>query len=207
MFKKLILVALLTLAPLPVFARNVNLDKWGTIQTSQAVEEEQLPLAKDLMIRQKRVFVEVNKKYNYSPFSIQLLSSFKTRIKVKWDDPNIVLRGEAKDSFLLKENTGRNIVFQAFKPTKGFFTITDEADNVLMEIPYLVQEQSTVKQRIGFNTGTSLKDFSPTANFSYSRHMRGTYSDDGDWSFNASVSTNLDDLDEIRVNLGVGYSW
>lgn len=206
MFKKLILVALLTLAPLPVFAQN-RIAEISVVRSENKPDTEDLPLAKDIRLRQRRVFQELDRRDTYTFFSIELLSSFKTRIKIKYTDENITLRHEKEDTILLPENKSRNITFYAFNPTKGYLIITDEEDNPIMEIPYIVKERSNVNQSVGFSTSASTGNFDPSVTVRYHRGVRADYSDQASWSFNTSVSTSLDDLDNIRFQLGVNYSW
>ncbi len=208
MLRQLMLAALLTLTPLPVLSQHViNAEDVVIGKSKDLLADKEYPLATELILKQKRVFQQISKRSNYHKFTIEILSRYDTRIKIKWQDDKLVLQGGFKSEMILQANKGRPIVFVAFGPTAGTITVTDEQGKTIKEIPYQVKERSTVRQTINVGTSTALNSIDPRVNISYSRSMRGVYADEGSWNFRVSTTSQLSDLSKIRVNVSVGHSW
>lgn len=167
-------------------------------------KEEELELAKDIIIKQTRVLKEISSEENYTSFSIDLLSRFETRVKMRWDDENIDYTGESGLRYRLNRNKSRGFTFLVFGPTEGTIDIYNEADEYLTSINYKVVSKSNSRNSLGFSASTKLGDPNPRLNVNYS-HSRKV--DNGSWSFRTSASGQVTDIENININIGVTRSW
>ena len=211
MYKAIIMAALCLSIGAPVYAnQTITIDPsqirtTKTNPTREDKKEEELELAKDLILKQKRIIKELPATDNYTSFTFDILARFETRIRIRWDDETIDYSGEAGLRYRLNKNKGRGFTFLVFGPTEGVISIYDEADNLLMEIPYKVTKQSNGRNSVGFSASTKLGDPNPQLRINYS-HSRRNQSGSS-WSFRTSASGKLTDIENINVNMGVNYSW
>ena len=186
---------------------NLQVEKYnpGKMDRKDQQEEEQLELAKDLILKQKRIIQEIPNTDNYTTFTLDFLSRFDTRILIEWSDDNIDYRGKSGQRYRLNKNSSRGFTFIAFAETKGTIRILNDAGELIMTIPYVVKAEKKGRHNVGFNASTKIGDLNPRLRVNYS-HSR-TNKDGGRWSFRTSASGTLDDIENINLNLGVNYSW
>lgn len=211
MYKSIIMASLCLLISAPVYAQQTITIDPSQIRTTRSnpsredKKEEELELAADLILKQKRIIKELPNGDNYTSFTFDILSRFETRIKIKWNDENIDYTGESGLRYRLNRNKSRGFTFLAFGPTEGIISIYNEAEEHIMDIPYKVTKQSNGRNSVGFGASSKLGDPNPNLRVNYS-HSRRNQSG-GSWSFRTSASGKLSDIENINVNLGVNYSW
>ena len=184
-------------------ASQVRVNKSNPLRDDKKPEE--LELAKEILLKQKKVEGIFNSGDNYTSFAIELLSRIDTRIRIEWDDEYIDITSEPNTLYRLNRNKSRTFSFLAFQPTKGSLRLYNEADELVLTIPYEVKQAGRGKNSISLGANSKLGSPNPRLNVRYS-HSRSN-DDGGRWSFRVGASGSIDDISNVNVNTGVTYSW
>ncbi len=136
---------------------------------------------------------------------IKIASPIDTRVKIRYNDNNLIYSGDINKAVRLYSGRERGINFLATGETKGIIEILNEEDVVIETIEYVVKKRKSGRNSITFDSNYNSSNATTNYGVSYSHRTRTKNEFEGNWTYRVSI--NYSDDGDYRVSGSTSYSW
>lgn len=159
-------------------------------------------VAQAVRVEPRRVESRLQPGFDVGTLTFSLFSEVNTRVRVKSDDPRLVVRGEAATWLSLPAHTMQSVSAVAIEPHSGTLRVVNTEGAVIALVPYTVAPSKTVNQSVNVNYTPS----SDRLGLSYSISGVATSPLDPRWNVNLSVSVDTT-TKQVAGGVSVGVNW